>query len=470
MWALRLVVYVYSLLILGYSLLAGSVYLFQLLISMVVVYRRRRAAPFAGLDDLFESPLTPAISIIVPAYNEAANIVQSVRSLLNLRYPRYQVVVCNDGSKDETLAILIREFALRRLDSAAPQPIATKPVRGVYISTVEPNLTVVDKANGGRSDALNAALNHARGPLYCCVDADSILVPDALLKVVRPFVERPELTVAVGGTIGVANGVRIERGSVIDIRLPRNPLARFQIIEYLRAFIGGRTAWSHLNSLMIVSGAFGLFRRDLAIELGGYRTDTVGEDAELTTHIHQYMREHGRPYRIEFVEDTCCWTEAPESLKILSSQRRRWHRGCFEFLAMRRGLLNPRNGTPAWLGYPYFLVVEFLGPLVEASGYVVLTASIATGLIDLRYALLLSLVVVCFGVLVTLGTLLLDEFSFSHYTRWGDILTLFLFCLFEQFGYRQLTVFWRLQGMWDLMRGASGWGVMERKGLGAEPS
>jgi cellulose synthase/poly-beta-1,6-N-acetylglucosamine synthase-like glycosyltransferase len=467
MWAVLLFVYVYSLFVLGYSLLVGAVYLSQLLISIVVVTGRRRAASFAGLDDLFDSPLTPAISIIVPAYNESANIVQSVRSLLNLRYPRYEVVVCNDGSKDDTLAILVREFAMRRLDAVFPQPIPTAPVRGVYVSTIEPNLTVVDKVNGGRSDALNGAMNHARCPLYCCVDADSILVPDALLKVVRPFVERPELTVAVGGTIGIANGVRIERGSVIEIGMPRNPLARFQIIEYMRAFIGGRTAWSHLNSLMIVSGAFGLFRRELAVELGGYRTDTVGEDAELTTHIHQYMRERGRKYRIEFVEDTCCWTEAPETLKILKSQRRRWHRGCYEFLAMHRGLLNPRYGTPAWLGYPYFFIVELMGPVVEASGYFVLAVSIAFGLINLRYALLLGLVALCFGVLVTLGTLILDEFSFAHYARWRDILTLFLFSLLENLGYRQLTVIWRLQGLWDLARGTKGWGVMERKGLGA---
>lgn len=467
MRALLLFVYVYSLVVLGYSLLVGSVYLCQLLVSIVVVTRRRRAASFAGLDDLFESPLTPAISIIVPAYNEANNIVQSVRSLLNLRYPRYEVVVCNDGSKDDTLNILVREFAMRQLDAVFPQPIETALVRGVYVSSTEPSLTVIDKLNGGRSDALNAALNHARNPLYCCVDADSILVPDALLKVVRPFVERPELTVAVGGTIGIANGVRIERGSVMDIRLPRNFLARFQIIEYMRAFIVGRTAWSHINSLMIISGAFGLFRRDLAIELGGYRTDTVGEDAELTTHIHQHLREQGRAYRIEFVEDTCCWTEAPETFKILQSQRRRWHRGCYEFLAMHRGLLDPRHGTPAWLGYPYFFLVELLGPIVEASGYIVLATSIAFGLIDVRYALLFGLVVLCFGVLVTLGTLVLDEFSFGHYARWRDVLILFLFSLLENLGYRQLTVIWRLQGLWDLARGNKSWGVMERKGLGA---
>lgn len=465
MEAVREVVTVYGDLIFGYFVFVSVVYVALVVISSVTVAQHIRGERYAGLDDIFTSPLTPGISLLVPAYNEEAGIVESVRSLLNLRYPHYEVIVVNDGSKDATVEVLKREFELRRVDAVYAPRIVTAQVRGIYYSPAEPFLTVVDKANGGRSDAINCGINLARCPLICTVDADSVLEPDALLWAVKPFVDEPELVVAAGGGIGVANGVIIERGSVTQVRLPRSPLAMFQVVEYFRAFLAGRTTWSRLNSLMIISGAFGIFRRDLVLELGGYRLDTVGEDAELTAHIHQHLSERRIPYKIAFVSEVCCWTEAPESLRVLRSQRRRWHKGLAEFLWMHRGLCNPRYGAIALLGYPYFALIEFLGPVVEAMGYVIFTVSLLLGLGNEAQALLLLVLTLGYGVLITAGTLMLEEFSYHHYTRWNDMLRLFLFAFLESFGYRQLTVLWRLEGLLDLIRRKKGWGVMERKGL-----
>jgi len=456
----------YDLVMLVYFALVVVFYFAMTFMSLAIELRRQRDLPQGSEEEVFTSSLTPGISLLAPAYNEELNIAESVHGLLKLRYPNYEVIVVNDGSRDDTIGVLQREFALRRIDAVYDAVIPTSKVRGVYISPQDARLTVVDKANGGKADALNCGLNLSNMPLFCSVDADSLLEPDALLQVARPMVECPERVVAVGGAVRIANGATIERGEITDVRFPRHALPAFQVIEYLRAFLAGRTSFSSINCLLIISGAFGLFRRDLALAVGGYRLGTVGEDAELVVRLHRYLRAKKQPYRMIFIARPVCWTEAPESLRVLGRQRRRWHRGLAETLWLHKRLaFNPRYGLVGMLGYPYFLLVEFCAPIVEMVGYIMVPLALIFRLVDPIFAfLLLALALIC-GISFSTGALLIEEIAYHRYSRWSELARMVGFAILENFGYRQLTVYWRLQGVWDLLRGNHSWGSMERKGL-----
>lgn len=457
---------VYDVVILVYFLLLCVVYAIKFTLATLEVLAHQKRRAYSGYGDLFASALTPAVTVICPAYNEEAGIVQCVHALLNLRYPDYRVIVINDGSTDGTLPQLRDAFRLRRVDCVYTPDIPTANVRGIYLSPEQPWLTVVDKCNGGKADALNAGINLTRTPLFCSVDADSVLEPDALLHTVKPFVEQPERVAAVGGIIGIANGARIEGGSVVSNRLPRNPLVRFQVLEYLRAYLTGCASGSRTNNLLIISGAFAVYRRDLVAAMGGYRTNIVGEDAELTTHLHRYLRERGTPYAIVAIPDLVCWTEAPETLRVLSRQRRRWHHGLAETLLAHRVLaFNPRYGGLGLTGYPYLLVIELCAPVIEALGYPLLVLSFLTGMLEWRVALLLFGVAASYGIFLSLGALVLDEVGYRYYPGWHDQARLSVTALLEVFGYRQFTVVWRLLGLWDMVSGRHMWGSMERRGL-----
>ncbi|NDY41619.1 glycosyltransferase family 2 protein [Dissulfurirhabdus thermomarina] len=405
----------------------------------------------------------PPVSLLVPAHNEAATVAATVRSLLQLDYPAFEVVVINDGSTDATLQSLVEAFDLVPFPEAYRVRLATRPVRGLWRSTRHPNLRVVDKANGGKSDALNAGLNAARHPLVCTVDADSILDRKSLLQVARPFMEDPD-TVACGGTIRVANGCAVQGGFLVKAGLPRNLLALFQVVEYLRAFLFGRLGWAPLNALLVISGAFGLFRKDTVIAAGGYRTDTVGEDMELVVRLHRWCRSRGRPYRIAYVPDPICWTEVPETAAVLFRQRVRWQRGLWESLVMNSGLfLNPRAGAVGLLAYPFFAVFEWLGPLVEVAGYVLVGLAWALGLLSHEAFLAFLAVAVGLGVLLSLAAIFMDVFAFRVYPRTRDTLILALAAVAENLGYRQLTAFWRLWGILaGMLRMRARWGSETR--------
>ncbi len=275
---------------------------------------------------LLGSAVTPKISALAPAYNEEANVAESVHALMMLQYPALEVVLINDGSKDSTLEVLIRTFDLYPIHPIFRNQVQSQPVRGLYRSKIHPQLLVVDKENGGKADALNAGLNCATGELVCAIDADTLIEPDALLRIVRPFLT-DENVVAAGGTIRVANGSRVAHGRVIDARVPRGLLAGCQTVEYLRSFLFGRLGWNSLGGNLIISGAFGLFRRESVLEVGGYVHDTVGEDMELIADLRRQGQERGTASRVDFVPDPVAWTEVPESLRVLGRQRDRWHRG-----------------------------------------------------------------------------------------------------------------------------------------------
>ena len=431
--------------------------------SIMVHLRGRR---FSGEGEALASPLTPPVSVLLPAYNEEAGIVESIHSLLALRYPQHEVIVVNDGSSDATVERLTEAFDLVPVDKALRDAVESKPVRGTYVSRREPQLWLIDKENGGKSDALNAGLSAARYPYVCAVDADAILEEDALLRVAKPIIDDPELVVAAGGIVRIANGCTVDRGQVLDVRLPTSRLATFQVVEYFRAFLVGRVGWSRMKSLLIISGAFGLFRRDKVEAVGGWRTDTVGEDAELVVRLHRHGLERGDDYHIEFVPDPVCWTEAPESLRMLSRQRRRWQRGLAETLWRHRAMFGrPRYGPVGVVALPYFLLFELVGPLFELASFVLMPAAYALGMLDTGIFVAFAVVAVLLGVLLSVAALALEEFSFRRHGRRRDVFRMLAYAVLENFGYRQLVDWWRLRGMWDVVRRREGWGEMKRKGF-----
>lgn len=409
------------------------------------------------------SGLELPISILVPAYNERSSIVTSVRSLLQLNYPEFEIVVINDGSTDETFKILEREFALVPFPEAYRQQLDTKPIRAVYRSTLFNNLRVIDKENGGKADSLNSGINVLRYPLFCCVDADSILEKDSLQRVVQPFLE-DSLVVATGGTIRIANGCTVKKGFIETVDLPKKLLPLLQVVEYVRAFLFGRMGWSPLNAMLIISGAFGLFKKEVVIDVGGYRSDTIGEDMELTMRIHTQYRLARKKYRIVFVPDPICWTEAPEDMATLRNQRIRWQRGLLESMfANWKLLFHYRGGWVGWAAFPFMLIFEALGPIIETLGYVFVFVLALTGNISFQTMWVFYFATICFGILLSVSALLLEEISFHVYTRPRQFLILLFAILIENVGYRQINSWWRIVGVVRWMVGQEAkWGHMKR--------
>lgn len=454
-------------LVIAVALLQNGVYLIQL----VVAYRALvREPPQQVVRTLWRRSLSsaPPIALLAPAYNEGASIEDSIRSLLALEYPSFEVIVINDGSTDNTLEVLRRAFALaderRDFDAA----ITHKPIRGLYRSTSHPQLLVIDKANGGKADALNAGLNLARAPIVCSMDADSLLEPDALLRAVQPFVEDPERVIATGGTVRVVNGCSVVDGRVVEIGLPKNIWALLQTIEYLRAFLLARLAWSRLGVLTIVSGAFGLFRRSVLIEAGGYAANTVGEDMEIVVRLHRRFHDMKRPYRIAFVPEPVCWTEVPESLAVLARQRSRWQRGALETFATHREMLfNPKYGRAGMLGLSKVFFFDVVAPLVELAGYILMPAMWLLGLLSFEFFAAYLGAAFAFGVAISVGSLAIEEAELRRFPKATDLVVLAAAAVLENFGYRQLNSYWRLKGFWQWVRGEQSWGSMTRKGFGA---
>ena len=453
-------------LILVYFLLINTFYFLFNVLSLAGILRYRRMVTFVRFGEIFRMPIVKPISVIVPTYNEELGVIESVRSLLSLRYPVFEVIVVNDGSTDTTLAKLIEAFDLRRSKSVFRKSLETKPVRGIYRSAVQPRLIVVDKVNGKKADAMNAGLNISRYPLFCAVDGDSVLEKDALLKVVRPFLEDPVRTIGAGGIIRLSNGCDIREGQVVRIGIPRNWIARFQILEYLRAFLGGRLGMSMIRSTLIISGAFGIFRKDIAMACGGYRAASITEDLDLCLRMQKHMHEQKKPYRIHFIPDPICWTEAPESLRVLARQRSRWHRGLVETLVRyRRMFLNPRYGVAGMFAMPFYAVFEMAGPFIECLGYALFASHIVLGRVNYPFAVMFFFVAVFYGTFISLLAILLEELSEHRYPRPRDILTLTAAGVVENLFYRQYLAVVRLWAFLEYLRGKNEWGSMEKRGF-----
>jgi cellulose synthase/poly-beta-1,6-N-acetylglucosamine synthase-like glycosyltransferase len=456
-------------LILTYFLLINTFYFLFNILSLAGILRYRRMVTFVRFGEIFRMPIVRPISVIVPAYNEEAGIIESVRSLLSLRYPVFEVIVVNDGSSDTTLARLVEAFDLRPSRAVFRKTVQTLPIRGIYRSAIQPKLVVVDKINGKKADAMNAGLNISRYPLFCAVDADSILEKDALLKVVRPFLEDPERTIGAGGIIRLSNGCVVKEGQVVTVGIPKNWIARFQILEYLRAFLGGRMGMAMMKSTLIVSGAFGIFRKDLAMACGGYRAASITEDMDLVIRMQKHMHEKKKPYRIQFIPDPICWTEAPENLLVLARQRSRWHRGLIQTLVrFRRMIFNPRYGVAGMFAMPFYAVFEMAGPFIEVLGYVMFASHVVLGQVNASFAVTFFFVAVFYGTFVSLLAILLEELSSRRYPRPRDILILTAAGVAENIFYRQYLSIIRAWSLIDYLRGKNEWGAMQKRGFAKE--
>lgn len=449
-----------------YLFFLNTIYLVTSIISFGALRKYARRLKSVNIEHLLNSAGAPPISLLVPSYNEEATCIESVRALLNLQYPDYEILVVNDGSTDGTVKQLVKAYQMEPTSRMPLTNVPTANVRRVYRSEKFNNLWLIDKDNGGKADALNTGLNFSHAPLFCAIDADSLIERDALLRVVRPFLENAE-TIAAGGIIRIANGCSVERGVVSEVRLPDSMWARFQVLEYLRAFLSGRMGWSVLGGTIIISGAFGVFRRGLVVEAGGYDHGTVGEDMELIVRLHRHAREKKMKYDIAFIPDPVAWTECPETMKILSNQRDRWQRGLIECLFKHRIMLfNPAYGRVGMMAYPYYFFFEMLGPIIEVVGYVSVIALALMGRLSPGFALAFLLIAFIYGSIISIFALALEELTFRRYQHRQDLIWLMITAVLENLGYRQLVSLWRIRGtLRRLFSRKAKWGKMERKGF-----
>ena len=457
----------FNVVVLAYFVILNIGYFLTGLFAFRSLRRYVRRLQTLDIEDLLGSAGMPPITLIAPAFNEEPTCVEATRSLLTLRYGDFEVLFVNDGSKDGTMLRMIEAFALEPTYRLPTGEIPTKgAIRGVYRSASHPKLWVIDKENGGKADTLNAGLNFCRTPLFCGMDADSLLEREALTRIVRPFVEDAR-TVAAGGIIRIVNGCTVGEGAVTNVRLPSELVPQLQVLEYLRAFLAGRMGWHELEATLIISGAFGVFRRDIVVEVGGYATDTVGEDMELVVRLHRHCQEKRIPYTIGFVPDPVAWTECPVTLAVLGRQRDRWQRGLIETLWRHRVMMfNPRYGRVGMIAYPYFVFLEMLAPLVEVFGYLTFVIALLLGRVSDVYAVAFLTLAIGLGIGLSITAVALEEMGFRRYPNRKDLYRLIGLAVLENFGYRQLTTYWRLRGMYNLLRKKHAWGIMERRGFG----
>jgi cellulose synthase/poly-beta-1,6-N-acetylglucosamine synthase-like glycosyltransferase len=448
---------------LSYFVLLNGIYLGLTVVSLLVLpyyFQRQTIHKLPRSQTGFEPP----ISLIVTAFNEESVLVPAVRALLQLEYHEFEILIVNDGSTDNSIQLLTEEFDLEEFPAAFRLRIKHKPIKRVFQSKRYPNLRVIDKENGGcKADASNAGVNCARYGLFMPLDADTILERNCLKLMIQPYLLNSD-TIAVGGTVRILNGCSVEDGLLTAIDLPKKWLALFQVLEYTRAFLSGRVGWNYFDALPLISGAFGLFKKEAVIEVGGYSHKSLGEDMDLVLRLHRHFRLRGIPYRVDFVVDPVCWTEAPETFSVLKKQRVRWQRGLFDCLWENKKLLfHPKAGLVGWGSFPFLLFLEGISPVVEVAGHVFFIVCFALGLINGEGAFAFLILSFGTGFLLSISSILLEEITFHTYPRMKHLLLLIFGAIVENLGYRQLMSLWRLEGIikWLLKTDAS-WGAMTR--------
>jgi cellulose synthase/poly-beta-1,6-N-acetylglucosamine synthase-like glycosyltransferase len=456
--------------ILIFAVLIMSSYLILAAISIQYLSAYLWSNKFIDYNVLLSSEYAPSLSLIAPAYNEGKTIEENIQSLLSLNYSNYEVLIINDGSKDNSMEIMIAAYHLEKIeDFQFTKHLQTKEVKGVYRSKnpAFKKLLVVDKMNGGKSDALNVGINISSFPYIVCIDVDCIIEKDALLKMAKPFMENTRgRVIATGGVIRIANSCKVSNGKLVEVNVPDPILPRIQVIEYLRAFLLGRMAWAKLDGLLLISGAFGMFDKEVAIQAGGYDHSTVGEDMELVMRMRRYMIEMEQRYTVLFIPDPLCWTEAPDNFAIFKKQRSRWTRGTMESLWTHRIMcFNPKFKVLGMLSFPYWLAFEYLAPLVEFFGLIVTFVFFIFGFISLKFFCLLLLFGYSFAVMVSSLALLTEEYTFHQYPKIKDYFKLLIVALIEPFYFHPVVVFCALKGNWEKIKGVKSWGEMTRGGF-----
>lgn len=427
-----------------------------------------RKNSFTDYKMLASSAEAPSISILAPAHNEEATIIDNVRSLLSLSYTNLEVIVINDGSKDNSLEKLIKAYDLVPFEHYINEQIPTQAVKALYKSSnpVYKKLIIVDKVKGGKADALNVGINISKNNYLVSIDVDCVLEQDALLKLSKPFLEQTDKRViATGGVLRIANSCDIENGRLIRVNLPEQFLPRVQILEYIRAFLLSRMAWTRLNGLLLISGAFGAFDKEIVIKCGGYNNKTVGEDMELVIRIRRYMEERKLQYKVCFIPDPLCWTEAPATFKNLGRQRNRWTRGTIEtLLTHRKMLFNPRYRVLGLLSYPYWLIFEFTAPIIETVGFLMFILFCVTGMVNWS-CVFIMMSIFSIGVLYSIFAILMEVLTYNQYKKKKDILRLVLVAIAEPVIFHPFVVFSAIRGNLDLLRKRNGWGELTKQGF-----
>lgn len=446
-----------------------SSYMILALISTLSLKSYLKRNRFVNYKALLSLDSSPKVSLIAPAYNEGLTIIENVKSLLSINYNNFDVIVINDGSKDNSIPLLIEAFDLELSAKQYNAKISTKQVKSIYTSKKSSlsKLIVVDKENGGKADALNTGINISENPYVVCIDVDCIMDKDVLLKLMKPFMEQSNVRViATGGVIRIANSCVIKSGKLVEVNAPDNYLARIQVLEYLRAFLLGRMAWSQMDGLLLISGAFGMFDKDIALKAGGYNTKTVGEDMELVVRMRRYMIDNKLKYAVQYIPDPLCWTEAPDSFKILRKQRSRWTRGTMETLWIHRSMLfNPKYKILGLLSFPYWLLFEYLAPLIEFSGLLITLLFVYFNILSWHFFIILFLFVYSFAVMFSMLAIYTEEVTYRKYSTVKDLRKLSLISLLEPLVFHPFTVYAAIRGNWEKIKGGHAWGDMTRKGF-----
>lgn len=493
------IILVLDVLVVTYFTIYALVNLGLLAISSRVVPRHLQRLDLLGRRPSDpQNDFYPLVSLIVPAYCEEVTIEENIRSLIRLDYPCFEIVVVNDGSKDRTVEVLREAYAMVRSDVDYDPVLGCMPIRGCYRATVElpakiKRLVLLDKENGGKADAINAGINASQGAYVASMDADSLLVPNALELAMQPVLDAPNEVVTVGGQVALSNGCTVEGGEMAEVALPRSWVGRFQIVEYMRSFTQSRTALGSINALLVLSGVFAIFRRKTLIEAGGFLTqhmrsrvgveycgagsETVCEDMEVVVRLHRYLRDRDRPCRAECLPFPLAWTEAPEIWQHLGKQRNRWYRGLWEVLWLHRKMIfRRRYGRIGLFALPYQLLFEALAPILETLGYVIVPLSIAVGILDFQALIAFIAFALAFNLLLSVGSVALSirrlrasgahrELVLLDYRGFRTIVLLVVSSFLSNLGYRQYLIWWQLRGLKDFLAGRKSWDKFARQGF-----
>ena len=463
-------IYYYEIFISFFSLTYILICIILSVLSYSAILRHLRYQKYISEDILTRSNHLLGVSVIAPAFNEGVNIVNNVKSLLSLTYPKFEIIIINDGSTDDSLSKLIKEFELVKVDFYYQEKIVTKTIRGHYKSTnpIYSKLLVVDKENGkSKADASNAGINSSQYPLFLCTDVDCILKRDTLLKLAKPFMENEKRVIATGAGIRISNSCEVKDGFLHRVHFPKDWFPRFQELEYIRSFLFGRMAWSQINGLLLVSGGLGMFDKEMTIKAGGYWHQSLGEDMELITRMRKYMYDNKLPFLIKYIPESLCWTEVPDTKEVLIRQRTRWARGLIQTLYLHRKMFfNPKYGKTGFMILPFFLIFEFLVPIIELLGIIAMVIIFLNKSLNFYNLAIIGFSVYIFYILITLISILIDDLLYKSYANYKELIVLILMVMIKPFVYHPLSVYASLKGYWFFFRQKEQkWGVMVRKGF-----
>lgn len=443
---LRTLLMGFSYFILGYAIYCVLMESIQTLVAIVISYRETRLVQSILDKATPEMPELVPISIIAPARNESAVVLESLKSFLSLNYPVFEVILVNDGSTDDTLEKVIKEYRLQKSNYPIRIQVPCATIRGIYLNPDFPNLVVVDKESAGnKADASNAGINISRYPYFVGMDVDCLLDEDSLIWISRHFMANQNVK-AVGGVIRLSNGNSIQNGRIIGrVTLSKNSLVRFQTVEYFRSFLVGRMFWSSINALLIISGAFGAFEKETVIAVGGYSLKTAGEDMDLVVKIHKYLKKNKKKYKIIFSPKAISWTQAPESLQDFKRQRRRWAVGNMQVIHSYKSMLfNPKYGTVGLVAMPYYLLYEYLGPVFVMMGILLIPLNIYFHIVTGKQILLLLLTAILIGIIMSLGALIVNTNLLIKALSMRDFMILIGYCFLENFTFRPYNLLLRI--------------------------